>query len=157
MVERLLKVIPTLAGMKASFAPMEELLEYVRIVPDGFGVFTNLVSNVLLGASFGIKGVINPTFMAFPELQVAIWEAAARGRSEEAIKIYEAFNVLNSAMYEGLKGDELDFMLVSARLRGFDIKRYPRWKREKPSEDGVALLRTALHKLSIKPVLKVSA
>jgi hypothetical protein len=60
-------------------------------------------------------------------------------------------------MYEGLKGDELDFMLVSARLRGFDIKRYPRWKREKPSEDGVALLRTALRKLSIKPVLKVSA
>jgi 4-hydroxy-tetrahydrodipicolinate synthase len=71
--------IPSVGGAKISGLPTDEVLEYVRAVPDGFVVYSGndveFGPFVRAGGSGGVSGVSS----AFPEPFVALRDALARG------------------------------------------------------------------------------
>ena len=131
--------VPALKGIKVAYG-QGALLEYVRLLPD-VSVFTGNAD--LFGlVPFGVAGMINPPTSFVPEICV------------------ELFNALDSKDYprvvEAQKRVDTTARIVAARLRkygrvplqevyrmrGFAVKRFPKWDTEQmPKEEVVKLER----------------
>ena len=149
-VRRYVDEIPTICGLKVSFISVDELLKYVHLLPAEFGVFSGSIFNLAAAAPVGLKGSIHPPTSLFPELCVGLWEAIRNERWKETFEHQRKLYGLVAAMGKGkLKGKARAVLAAIARLRGFDVKRYPRWKTEELTAEEIKSIEAAADKAEI--------
>ena len=151
--KRYADAIPSLCGIKAAYVGVEELLQYLHLVPPPFGVFSGSVFNLLATVPLGLKGAVHPPSSFFPELCVGLWEAIQREDWKEAFEHQRRLAEVVGAMGE-FKAKGRAVLAAIARMRGFAVKRYPRWKAEELSGKEIESLELAAEKAGI--ALKVA-
>ena len=147
-VRRYVDAIPTICGLKVSFIAVDELLKYIHTLPAEFGVFSGSIFNLAAAAPVGLKGSIHPPTSLFPELCVGLWDAIRNERWKETFEHQRKLYGLVAAMGK-MKGKARAVLAAIARLRGFDVKRYPRWKTEELTAEQIQSLKAAIKKAGI--------
>ncbi|MEE8178030.1 MAG: dihydrodipicolinate synthase family protein [Acidobacteriota bacterium] len=147
-VRQYVTAIPSLCGIKAAYIGVEELLRYVRLAPPSFAVFSGSIFNLLATVPLGVKGAIHPPTSFFPELCVGLWDAIQREQWKEAFDFQRALFELTTAM-GSIKEKGRAALAAVARLRGFAVQRYPRWKTEELSASQIQTLELAVEKAGI--------
>jgi dihydrodipicolinate synthase/N-acetylneuraminate lyase len=148
MVKRYRDAIPSLCGIKAAYVGVEELLRYIQLVPAEFGVLSGSIFNLVATVPLGLKGAVHPPTSFFPELCVGLWEAIQKQRWEETFQYQRKLNQVVAAM-GNLKSKGRGVLAAIARLRGFGVKRYPRWKVEELSAQETESLEAAVEQAGI--------
>ena len=136
---RMKEAVPALKGIKVAYG-QGALLEYVRLLPD-VSVFTGNAD--LFGlVPFGLAGMINPPTSFVPELCVELFKALDGkdyGRAVDAQKRVDTAARLVGARLRKYGRVPLQEVF---RMRGFAVKRFPKWETEQmPKEEVVKLER----------------
>jgi len=140
MMLRLKEEIPQLFGTKLAADSLETALTYLSQLPQDFAVY-GLASALMPGALYGVRGTIIPPMNAFPELAVALWKAMEDRRLEEALKLQKQINDLRGNMRKLVRAYGLATHCEAVRLRGFPIKKFPRWTTKALADSDRELLR----------------
>jgi dihydrodipicolinate synthase/N-acetylneuraminate lyase len=134
---RMKEQVPTLKGIKVAYG-QGALLEYVRLLPD-VAVFTGNAD--LFGlVPFGLAGMINPPTSFVPELCVELFKALDSKdytRAVEAQKRVDSAARLVAAQLRKYGRVPLREVL---RMRGINVKRFPKWETEPMPKDEVMKL-----------------
>ena len=147
-VRQYVEAVPSVCGIKAAYIGAEELLRYVHLAPPAFGVFSGSIFNLLATVPLGVTGAIHPPTSFFPELCVGLWEAIRREQWKEAFDFQRVLFELTTAI-GSFKEKGRAALAAIARLRGFAVQRYPRWKTESLSASQIQTLERALEKAGI--------
>ena len=138
--------VPALRGIKVAYG-QGALLEYVRLLPD-VSVFTGNAD--LFGlVPFGLAGMINPPTSFVPELCVELFSALDGKdytRAAEAQKRVDTAARLVAARLRKFGRVPLQEVF---RMRGFAVKRFPKWETEQMPKDEVATLERELKSAGI--------
>jgi 4-hydroxy-tetrahydrodipicolinate synthase len=126
MMLRLKEQVPQIFGTKLAADSLETALAYLSQLPEEFSIF-GLASALMPGALYGVRGTIIPPMNAFPELAVALWNALEERRFEEALRLQQQINDLRGSMRKLVRTYGLATHCEAVRLRGFPIKKFPRW------------------------------
>ena len=137
---RLKEEIPQLFGTKLAADSLETALTYLSQLPQDFAIY-GLASALMPGALYGVRGTIIPPMNAFPELAVALWKAMEDRRLEEAFKLQKQINDLRGNMRKLVRAYGLATHCEAVRLRGFPIKKFPRWTTKAMADSDRELLR----------------
>jgi dihydrodipicolinate synthase/N-acetylneuraminate lyase len=143
---RMKERVPALKGIKVAYG-QGALLEYVRLLPD-VSVFTGNAD--LFGlVPFGLAGMINPPTSFVPELCVDLFKALDGkdyGRAVEAQK-----RVDTAARLVGTRLRKYGRVPLQEvfRMRGFAVKRFPKWETEQMPREEVAKLERELREAGI--------
>jgi dihydrodipicolinate synthase/N-acetylneuraminate lyase len=143
---RMKEQVPTLKGIKVAYG-QGALLEYVRLLPD-VAVFTGNAD--LFGlVPFGLAGMINPPTSFVPELCVELFKALDGkdyGRAVEAQK-----RVDTAARLVGTRLRKYGRVPLQEvfRMRGFAVKRFPKWETEQMPKEEVTKLERELREAGI--------
>jgi dihydrodipicolinate synthase/N-acetylneuraminate lyase len=150
---RLLEEVPDICAIKASFSPFEELVRYVKKLPDSVGVFPGSILALYPGYSLGMRGAIHPPSSPFPELCVKLFRAVKEGKLTEAQTVnHEIIAVLD--VIERFTGEHGRAVFFEAmRLRGLPVKRFPRWECLPFTERERKEFREALEAVGVKVAL----
>jgi dihydrodipicolinate synthase/N-acetylneuraminate lyase len=143
---RMKEQVPTLKGIKVAYG-QGALLEYVRLLPD-VAIFTGNAD--LFGlVPFGLAGMINPPTSFVPELCVELFKALDGkdyGRAVEAQKrIDTAARLVGTRLR---KYGRVPLQEVF-RMRGFAVKRFPKWETEQMPKEEVTKLGRELREAGI--------
>ena len=101
-----------------------------------------------------MSGAIHPPTSFFPELCVGLWSAIQQEKWKEACDFQRVLFELTTAI-GSIKDKGRAALTAVARLRGFAVQRYPRWKTEELSVKEIQSLEAAMEKAGI--ALQVSA
>ena len=143
-VKKLKTEVPSLCGMKASFVPQAQLLEYLEVMPEDFALMSGNSIFLLPAVPHGLSGTIPPQTLHIPELLVALWNAIESKRYVEAVVLQKkADDFGNTIARLGARFGRSAYR-EALRLRGFKIKRYPRWPSEDLTGDAMETLTNAL-------------
>jgi dihydrodipicolinate synthase/N-acetylneuraminate lyase len=143
---RMKEQVPALKGIKVAYG-QGALLEYVRLLPD-VAVFTGNAD--LFGlVPFGLAGMINPPTSFVPELCVELFKALDGkdyGRAVEAQK-----RVDTAARLVGTRLRKYGRVPLQEvfRMRGFAVKRFPKWETEQMPKEEVTKLERELREAGI--------
>jgi dihydrodipicolinate synthase/N-acetylneuraminate lyase len=143
---RMKEQVPALKGIKVAYG-QGALLEYVRLLPD-VAVFTGNAD--LFGlVPFGLAGMINPPTSFVPELCVELFKALDGkdyGRAVEAQK-----RVDTAARLVGTRLRKYGRVPLQEvfRMRGFAVKRFPKWETEQMPKEEVVKLERELREAAI--------
>jgi dihydrodipicolinate synthase/N-acetylneuraminate lyase len=143
---RMKEQVPALKGIKVAYG-QGALLEYVRLLPD-VAVFTGNAD--LFGLlPFGLAGMINPPTSFAPELCVDLFRALDGkdyGRAVEAQK-----RVDTAARLVGTRLRKYGRVPLQEvfRMRGFAVKRFPKWETEQMPKEEVVKLERELREAAI--------
>ena len=145
---RLVEAVPRIFGSKLAKGTISEAQKYLGAVGKEFSLFAP-AGNVFPGMLVGIKGTISPPLSAAPEVGVRLVDAIDKRDWEKAtldqVKILEflaATEPLFSAFGRSSQCEAL-------RLRGFDVKRFPRWPAKPLTEEARSKLRLSLERLGV--------
>ncbi len=148
MMGRLAEAVPRIFGSKLAKGTISEAQRYLNAVGKEFSLFAP-AGNVFPGMLVGIKGTISPPLSAAPEIGIRLVDAIGKRDWEKAtldqVKILEflaATEPLFSAFGRSSQCEAL-------RLRGFDIKRFPRWPAKPLTEEALRKLRSSLERLGV--------
>lgn len=148
MMTRLVEAAPRVFGSKLAKGSISEAQRYLSAVGKDFTLFAP-AGNVFPGMLVGIKGTISPPLSAAPEIGVRLVEAIDKRDWEKAtldqVKILEflaATEPLFSVFGRSSQREAL-------RLRGFDLKRFPRWPSKPLTEEARQKIKSALEKLGV--------
>src|SRR5581483_8863845 len=131
---RMKEQVPALKGIKVAYG-QGALLEYVRLLPD-VSVFTGNAD--LFGlVPFGLAGMINPPTSFVPELCAEV--VNAQKRVDAAARIVAA----RLRKYGRVPLQEV------FRMRGFAVKRFPKWETEQMPKEEIAKLERELREEGI--------
>ena len=134
-LKRLAGEIPNLAGIKLSFVSQGVIFSYLEMVPDRVAIYTANILEVLPTAPFGVKGCIHPPSILFPELAVAIWDAV---QAKDYTRAFELQGRVKKASAGLGRLERTHGRFVTGeglRIRGYDVKCYPRWAEGTPLDD----------------------
>jgi len=148
MMARLVEAAPRIFGSKLAKGTISEAQRYLGAVGKEFSLFAP-AGNVFPGMLVGIKGTISPPLSAAPEIGVRLvnaidkrdWDKA----TQDQVKILEflaATEPLFSAFGRSSQCEAL-------RLRGFNVKRFPRWPAKPLTEEAKAKIKASLEKLGV--------
>jgi len=146
MVKLLVSGIPSICGIKLSYAAVPEMLEYVKVTPKEFAVISGGILNLLPSYYMGVSASIHPPSSPFPELCLEFWSSLVKKDFEGILGNYEKLHTLTSLATSRFKGNSRSYLRTALRARGFDVKRYPRWQTEEPSKDDVDYLTECINK-----------
>lgn len=148
MMSKLVEAVPRIFGTKLAKGSISEAQRYLSAVGKEFSIFA-LADNLFPGMLVGLKGTISPPLSAAPEIGMALLEAIEKRDWEKAtllqVKILEyiaATDPLFSTFGRSSQCEEL-------RIRGFNIRRFPRWPARPLTEEARATLRASLEKLGV--------
>jgi dihydrodipicolinate synthase/N-acetylneuraminate lyase len=133
------------AGVKVAYGTPNELIQVVKALPKEAVVISGNIFGLLPGYFFGVKGAVHTAGAFYPEVLVGFWNAL---KSREWNSILNYYDKLNKA-YAVMRQVEKGASVTVARLRGFDIKMYPRWQTKTPTQAQVDILRSKLSELGI--------
>jgi dihydrodipicolinate synthase/N-acetylneuraminate lyase len=148
LMNKLRAEVPTIFGTKLSTNSFETALRYLSALPRDFSVF-GLSSSFMPAVFYGIRGTIVPPQSSYPELPVALWQAVERRDLEKALQIQMNINELSAAMSPLSRVYGRAVQCEALRLRGFAIKRFPRWKTKELSAHDRKILHDALKKAGV--------
>ncbi len=120
--------IPTIRAIKVAYG-QGALLEYVRLFPSDVSVFTG--NSDLFGlVPFGLAGMINPPTSFLPELCVELWRALESKQYEKAVEAQRRVDTAQRLVAAALRRYGRGALGEAFRMRGFAIKRFPKWETE---------------------------
>jgi dihydrodipicolinate synthase/N-acetylneuraminate lyase len=138
LAKRMKDAIPTIRGIKVAYG-QGALLEYVRLFPPDVSVFTGNAD--LFGlVPFGLAGMINPPTSFLPELCVSLWRALDDKKYDNAVAIQQRENTAARLVGAALRRYGRGALGEVFRMRGFAVKRFPKWDTQpmpKEARDGL--------------------
>ena len=138
---RMKEQVPTLKGIKVAYG-QGALLEYVRLLPD-VSVFTGNAD--LFGlVPFGLAGMINPPTSFVPELCVQLWRALDGKDYVKAVELQKKVDTAARLVAAELRRYGRVPLREVFRMRGFNVKRFPKWETEPMPKEAVAKLEREL-------------
>jgi dihydrodipicolinate synthase/N-acetylneuraminate lyase len=132
---RLVEKIPSIAGMKVAHDNLFMTLEYLRLLPSSFVVLQGFNIYLLPTVPLGVKGSVDPSTAIFPEVSLKLWDAIQNRNYEEALVLQRRMNEIFSMFYGLFQKVGRSVYQEVLRLRGFDVKLYPRWKAHPMTEE----------------------
>jgi dihydrodipicolinate synthase/N-acetylneuraminate lyase len=120
------KQVPTIRGMKVAYGA-GAMEDYVRLFPGDVSVFTGN-ADIFGLVPFGVAGMINPPTSSVPELCVALYRALAREDYVEAAELQAKVNRITQMFISTQKKYGRGTIAETYRLRGIQVKRFPRWE-----------------------------
>jgi 4-hydroxy-tetrahydrodipicolinate synthase len=124
--KRMKDQIPTIRGIKVAYGA-GALLEYVRLFPPDVSVFTGNAD--LFGlVPFGVAGMINPPTSFLPELSVSLWRALDEKKYDQAAGLQQRVNTAARLVAAALRKYGRTALGEVFRMRGFAVKRFPKWE-----------------------------
>ena len=143
---RMKEQVPSLKGIKVAYG-QGALLEYVRLLPD-VSVFTGNAD--LFGlVPFGLAGMINPPTSFVPELCVALFKALDSKDYVAAVEAQKRVDTAARLVAAELRKYGRVPLREVFRMRGFDVKRFPKWETEPMPKEAVAKLERELKNAGI--------
>jgi dihydrodipicolinate synthase/N-acetylneuraminate lyase len=143
---RMKEQVPALKGIKVAYG-QGALLEYVRLLPD-VSVFTGNAD--LFGlVPFGLAGMINPPTSFVPELCVALFRALDSKDYLAAVEAQKRVDAAARLVAAELRKYGRVPLREVFRMRGFDVKRFPKWETEPMPKEAVAKLERELKNAGI--------
>jgi len=143
---RMKEQVPVLKGIKVAYG-QGALLEYVRLLPD-VSVFTGNAD--LFGlVPFGLAGMINPPTSFVPELCVALFKALDRKDYAAAVEAQKRVDTAARLVAAELRKYGRVPLREVFRMRGFDVKRFPKWETEPMPKEAVTKLERELKNAGI--------
>ncbi len=143
---RMKKEVPALQGIKVAYG-QGALLEYARLLPD-VSIFTGNAD--LFGlVPFGLAGMINPPTSFVPELCVALFNALHNKDYPRAVEAQKKVDVAARLVATELRRYGRVPLREVFRMRGFDVKRFPKWETEPMPKEAVAKLERELREAGI--------
>ena len=138
--------VPALKGIKVAYG-QGALLEYVRLLPD-VSVFTGNAD--LFGlVPFGVAGMINPPTSFVPELCVELFNALDRKDYPAAVEAQKRVDTAARIVAARLRKYGRVPLQEVHRMRGFAVKRFPKWETEQMPKEEVAKLERELRDAGI--------
>jgi len=143
---RMKEQVPALKGIKVAYG-QGALLEYVRLLPD-VSVFTGNAD--LFGlVPFGVAGMINPPTSFVPELCVELFNALDRKDYPAAVEAQKRVDTVARIVAARLRKYGRVPLQEVHRMRGFAVKRFPKWETEQMPKEEVAKLEQELRDAGI--------
>jgi dihydrodipicolinate synthase/N-acetylneuraminate lyase len=138
---RMKEQVPALSGIKVAYG-QGALLEYVRLLPD-VSVFTGNAD--LFGlVPFGVAGMINPPTSFVPELCVELFTALDNRDYPRAVEAQKRVDTAARLVATRLRKYGRVPLQEVFRMRGFAVKRFPKWETEQMPKEEVAKLEREL-------------
>jgi dihydrodipicolinate synthase/N-acetylneuraminate lyase len=145
---RLVEAVPNIFGAKLAMGSVDEAMAYMKLVKAPFAPYA-LASNLVSAMSVGVAGTISPPLAVTPEIGVELVKAIDAGDAAQAltlqrdvIRIHDLF--LRLAIPFGRT-----IYCEAMRLRGFDVKMYPRWPAKPLSREAYDEMRDLFVELKI--------
>src|SRR6201988_266382 len=143
---RMKEQVPALQGIKVAYG-QGALLEYVRLLPD-VSVFTGNAD--LFGlVPFGLAGMINPPTSFVPELCLALFKALDSKDYVAAVEAQKRVDTAARLVAAEVRQYGRVPLREVFRMRGFDVKRFPKWETEPMPKEAVAKLERELKNAGI--------
>jgi dihydrodipicolinate synthase/N-acetylneuraminate lyase len=138
---RMKEQVPMLKGIKVAYG-QGALLEYARQLPD-VSVFTGNAD--LFGlVPFGVAGMINPPTSFVPELCVELFGALDRQDYPRAVEAQKRVDTAARLVAARLRKYGRVPLQELFRMRGFAVKRFPKWETEQMPKDEITKLEREL-------------
>ena len=146
---RMKQEVPAIRGIKVAYGA-GALLEYVRLFPPDVSVFTGNAD--LFGlVPFGLAGMINPPTSFLPELCVELWHSLNERKYEKAVEVQRRVNTAARLLGAALRRYGRCALTEVFRLRGFAIKRFPKWDTKPMPDEARATLFKELKNSGLLP------
>ena len=143
---RMKEQVPALKGIKVAYG-QGALLEYVRLLPD-VSIFTGNAD--LFGlVPFGLAGMINPPTSFVPELCVELFEALDIKDYTRAVEAQKRVDTAARLVAGRLRKYGRVPLQEVFRMRGFAVKRFPKWETEQMPKEEIAKLERELRDAGI--------
>jgi 4-hydroxy-tetrahydrodipicolinate synthase len=149
----LLETVPNICGIKVSFSSFDELIEYVRTLPETVGVFPGSILSLYQGYSQGVRGAIHPPTSPFPEICVKMYQALNRNDFAGARTAQDQIVAYLGVVKEFANDHGRGIFFEAMRLRGLPIKRFPRWDCVPFTDDERSRFKVALEKVGLLQAL----
>ena len=145
---RLVEAVPNIFGAKLAMGSVDEAMAYMKAVKAPFAPYA-LASNLVAAMSVGVAGTISPPLAVTPEIGVELVRAIDAGDAARAlalqkdvIRIHDIFLRLAGPFGRTIYREAM-------RLRGFDVKMYPRWPSKPLSREAYDEMRDLFTELKI--------
>jgi len=148
-VKKLKEDVPSLCGMKASYNPLAQILNYLETMPQDFSILSGNSLVLFPAVPHGLSGAIPPGTLPVPELLVALWNALERKQYDQAAILQKKADDFSRVMQSLGTRYGRSPLREALRQRGLKIKRYPRWPSEELSEEAMKSLSDAFKKTGI--------
>lgn len=143
---RMKEQVPALKGIKVAYG-QGALLEYVRLLPD-VSVFTGNAD--LFGlVPFGVAGMINPPTSFVPEICVDLFNALDRKDYLRAVEAQKKVDTAARIVAARLRKYGRVPLQEVYRMRGFAVKRFPKWETEQMPKEEITKLERELREAGI--------
>ncbi len=146
LMAQLVEDSPQIFGTKLGMGGIDEALEYIRAINPSFAVFA-LASSLYPGMLVGITGTISPPLALYPEVGVKLVEAINAGNHPESLRLQELVIDFHATLLELMKKFGRGAFTVGLRMRGLNVKKYPRWPVIEVPEDSKARVQALIHKV----------
>lgn len=142
---RLAEEVPTIRGIKLAWGTLEESVRYLSALKGrDFGVFPGTPTETIAGAEVGVRGTIAPMASVFPELCAELWRAAAKKERDKALSLQGRVKKLYAVVADYAQRVGRTAFKELYRVRGIQMKMYPRWPAQQLDEKERAELRSRL-------------
>jgi dihydrodipicolinate synthase/N-acetylneuraminate lyase len=145
---RLVEAVPNIFGAKLAMGSVDEAMAYMKIVRAPFASFA-LASNLVSAMSVGVAGTISPPLAVTPEIGVELIRAIDLGTAEEALALQKSVIRIHDIFLRLAGPFGRTIYCEAMRLRGFDVKMYPRWPSKPLSREAYDELRDLFVELKI--------
>jgi len=145
---RLKEAVPRVFGTKLAKGSISEAQRYAAAVGKDFSLFAP-AGNVFPGMLLGMTGTISPPLSAAPEIGVRLVQAIDKRDWQNAtvdqVKILEYLGETEPLFSSYGRSSQREAL----RLRGFDIKRFPRWPAKPLDEAAKEKIKKSLEHLGV--------
>jgi 2-dehydro-3-deoxy-D-pentonate aldolase len=125
---RLVEAVPTIRGVKLAWGTLQESTSYIEALKGhDFGVFPGTPTDTVAGVGIGVRGTIAPLASVFPELCAGTWRAAVGKENDKALSLQDQVKKVYAVVAELTKKVGRTAYKELYRMRGIQIKTYPRW------------------------------
>lgn len=145
---RLVEAVPNIFGAKLAMGSVDEAMAYMKLVKAPFAPFA-LASNLVAAMSVGVAGTISPPLAVTPEIGVALVKAIDAGDGARALALQKDVIRIHDLFLRLALPFGRTIYFEAMRLRGFDVKMYPRWPAKPLSRDAYDELRDLFVELKI--------
>lgn len=148
---RLVKALPSIVGIVIENPSLDGILQFLRTLPSPFRTFSGAIECLLPTMPYGLAGVVSGPCSPFPELCTALWEAIQRRQYAEAFEQQHRLNEIAAVLERFAITTGRSVYRDVLRMRGIEIKRYPRWPSQELEDDVLQRLREELESLGAFP------
>ncbi|HEY3305853.1 MAG TPA: dihydrodipicolinate synthase family protein [Candidatus Binatia bacterium] len=125
---RLVEAVPTIRGVKLAWGTLQESTSYIEALKGhDFGVFPGTPTETVAGVGAGVRGTIAPLASVFPEVCVETWRAAQTKDQAKALSLQDKVKKIYAVVADLTKKVGRTAYKELYRMRGIQMKMYPRW------------------------------